>query len=114
VRGDAERLRDIAEAIERIEKYAVQGREAFESDELIQTWYVHNIEIIGEAARALSPELRVRHPDVPWAAISAMRNVLVHEYFHIDLEEVWSAVERDLPQLKERVEEILSVDFRDG
>lgn len=57
MRDDRERLLDIQEAIERIEKYAVRGREAFERDELIQTWVLHHLQIIGEAVRALSPEL---------------------------------------------------------
>ena len=55
MRSDRERLLDIQEAIERIEKYATRGREAFERDELIQTWILHHLQIIGEAARALSP-----------------------------------------------------------
>ena len=51
MRDDRERLLDILEAIERIERYAARGREAFENDELLQTWVVHHVQIIGEAAR---------------------------------------------------------------
>jgi uncharacterized protein with HEPN domain len=58
VRDDRVRLGDILEAIERIDKYAGQGREALHDDELIQTWVVHHLMIIGEACRALSPEFR--------------------------------------------------------
>jgi uncharacterized protein with HEPN domain len=58
MRDDRERLLDIQEAIERIEKYAAQGQEAFERDELIQTWIVHHLQIIGEASRAISSSLR--------------------------------------------------------
>lgn len=54
MRDDRERLRDILEAIERIERYTSKGREEFMQDELIQTWVVHHIQIIGEAARKLS------------------------------------------------------------
>lgn len=50
MRDDRERLQDILDAITRIEKYAVRGREAFENDELIQTWVVPHLQIIGEAA----------------------------------------------------------------
>ena len=83
-----------------------KGREAFGTDELIQTWVVHHLEIIGQAASRLGTELRTRHPEVPWAQIVAMRNLIVHEYFGIDLDEVWQVVERDLPELKQRLNEI--------
>jgi hypothetical protein len=64
---------------------------------------VHHLEIIGEACRGLSTELKGRHPEVPWSAIVGMRNILVHDYFGINLDEVWSAVERDLPTLHEQI-----------
>jgi len=108
VRDNRERLLDILEAIERIERYAARGREAFENDELLQTWVVHHVQIIGEAARKVSESLRRGHPEVPWAQIVAMRNVLVHDYFGVDTEEVWVAVERDLPDLKRKLQAILS------
>lgn len=72
-------------------------------DELIQTWVVHHIQIIGEAARRLSEEARLKHDEIPWPAIIAMRNILVHDYFTVDVEEVWSTVERDLPPLKAEI-----------
>jgi len=94
------RLIDMLEAIERIERYTVRGRRAFEEDELIQTWFVHHLQIIGEAAAKLDRDFHAAHPDIPWAEIVAMRNILVHDYFGVDLEEIWLAVERDLPGLK--------------
>ena len=69
MRDDRERLLDIQEAIERIERYAAHGRMAFEQDELIQNWMVSHIQIIGEASRALSEDLRARHPELPLIAI---------------------------------------------
>ena len=107
MRGERERLLDILEAIERIEKYAEEGKSTFESDELIQTWIVHHITIIGEACRALSDDFQAAYADVPWADIVAMRNILVHHYFGIDKDAVWSVVERDLPELKLNVKRIL-------
>ena len=103
MRRDRQRLEDILEAIERIEKYASGGRATFDRDELVQTWVLHHLQIIGEAVRGLSDEIRSAHPDIPWAQIAAMRNILVHDYFGIDLEEVWAAVVRDLPQLKAKI-----------
>lgn len=107
MRDDGARLQDILEAIARIEKYATRGREAFECDELVQIWVVHHLQIIGEAARSLSDTIRGRHPELAWPAIIAMRNILVHQYFGIDLDEVWSTVERDLPGLKRTIEAML-------
>jgi uncharacterized protein with HEPN domain len=107
MRDDAERLRDILEAIERIEKYAGRGREAFDSDELIQVWIIHNIEVIGEACRSLPDEFQAFYANVPWSDIIGMRNILVHHYFGIDLDAVWQVVERDLPDLKLNAQVIL-------
>jgi uncharacterized protein with HEPN domain len=108
VRSDRDRLLDIDEAIKRIERYASRGRQAFEADELLQTWVVHHIEIIVEATRALSGEFRARYPAVPWREIVRMRNVLIHAYFGIDLERVWSVVEKDLPELSQQIAQALA------
>jgi uncharacterized protein with HEPN domain len=104
MRDDRERLLDILEAIERIDRYAVRGREAFERDELIQNWITHQLQIIGEAAARITTDLRENHPEVPWRQIIGMRNVLTHGYFDIDLDIVWSVVERDLGKLRSQVE----------
>ena len=107
MRSEGERMLDILEAIERIEKYAEEGKQIFESDELIQTWIVHHITIIGEACRTLPEEFQARYANVPWADIVGMRNILVHHYFGIDTEAVWSVVEKDLPELKLNIQVIL-------
>lgn len=110
MRDDCERLRDILEAIDRIEKYAVLGRAAMEREDLLQTWVVHHLMILGEACRALSADFRVRHPDEVWVLAAGLRNVIVHEYFGVDLGVVWLVIERDLPALKQKVQEILAVE----
>jgi uncharacterized protein with HEPN domain len=78
MRDDRERLRDILEAIERIENYVDRGEGAFRRDELIQTWMTRNIQVIGEAARGISQEFRDNYPEIPWSRIIGMRHVLVH------------------------------------
>jgi uncharacterized protein with HEPN domain len=107
VRDDRARLLDILEAIGYIEKYAEEGRERFVSDELVQTWVMHHLLIIGEAARALSPELQAEHPEIPWHKIIGMRNTIAHHYFGIDIEVVWAVVEKELPELKNSMNKIL-------
>lgn len=107
MRDDRERLLDVLEAIERIDRYASRGWEEFSSNELIQVWVVRHLEIIGEAVRGLSTESRREHRQVPWREIAALRNVLAHEYFDIDLAEVWAAVDNELPTLKVSISEIL-------
>lgn len=107
MRDDRERLLDILEAIGKIEKYAAPGKDAFESEELIQTWMVHHLQIIGEAVRAFPNSFREKHPEIPWSKIIGMRNILTHQYFGIDVDVVWAVIENDLPDLKERITRIL-------
>ena len=108
MRDDAGRLQDILDSIQRIEERIGGGRQRFERDEMLQVWVVHHLQIIGEAARSISQTLRVAHPEIPWASVIAMRNLLVHEYFGIDIEEVWSTAENDLPLLRPLVEAMLA------
>lgn len=103
MRSDQERLHDIRAAIEQIEKYTAPGRSAFDDSELIQSWVLHRLMIIGEAARGLSAEFRSTHAGVEWWQMIATRNFLIHAYFGIDVEEVWATVERDIPMLKRAV-----------
>jgi uncharacterized protein with HEPN domain len=107
MRDDKERLLDILESIENIEKYVVRGKTAFENDELVQTWILHHLQILGEAAAKISDDFQELHSDVPWFKIIGMRNILVHGYFRIDLKVVWSVVQNDLPALKQQVKQLL-------
>lgn len=107
MRDDKGFLEDILESIRRIEKYAAKGRAAFDADELIQNWMIHHIQIIGEAVGKLSDDLKAKHPEVPWATIKAMRNVLVHFYFGVNLDKVWGVVENEVGVLKPKIEAIL-------
>ena len=107
MRSDRDRLLDILEAIERIGTQASRGREVFERDELVRTFIVHHLQIIGEAAAKVSQGLCRGHPEIAWQQIVAMRHILVHDYFRVDENEVWTTVERDLPSLKTAIEKLL-------
>ena len=103
MRDDREWLLDILDAIEKIEKYSSRGRKAFEEDELIQNWILHQLQIIGEALRNISEDFRRDHTEIPWKETIGMRNILIHRYFELDANLVWTVAIRDLPDLKEKV-----------
>ena len=109
MRDPRERLRDILDAMDRIDRYATLGRKSFEESELVQIWIIHHLLVIGEAAAQLGRGIHDAHTDVPWPQIVAMRNLLVHEYFGVDLGEIWKTVERDLPLFKASVERLLEI-----
>ena len=114
MRDDRIRLQDILEAVEQIEKYAHRGRAAFDQDELVQTWIIHYLLILGEAASGLSADFRRRHPGKEWAEAVGRRNILIHRYFGVELELVWAVVENDLPVLQRMIQEILAGEYPPG
>jgi uncharacterized protein with HEPN domain len=64
---------------------------------------IRQIEVIGEAVKKLSPELKDRHPEIPWRDVVGMRDKLVHDHFGVDLDAVWNTARKDIPQLKEEI-----------
>ncbi|MDJ0662491.1 MAG: DUF86 domain-containing protein [Crocosphaera sp.] len=107
MRSDKERLIDIQQAILRIEKYAVKVKSVFWENELIQTWILYNLQIIGEAVRSLSQSFKDSHNEIEWNDIADFRNVLVHEYFRVDLDLIWQIVEREIPSFKSQINLLL-------
>lgn len=107
MRNDTERLRDIQEALNNIEKYATQGKAEFFANELIQSWMLLQLQIIGEAMRSMDATTLTQHPEINWRAIIDFRNLLVHEYFRVDLQIIWKIIEQELPTLKDQIDSIL-------
>lgn len=99
----------ILDAIVAVEKYT-EGfdREKFldKENRLVQDGVIRELEVIGEATRHLSEEIKKKNPNLPWREIGDMRNKLIHEYFGINLGVVWQTVVKDLPILKEAMEKL--------
>lgn len=108
-RDDSVYLQHILDAIAKTEVY-LQGVDeaAFNQNTLIQDGVIRQIEIIGEATRRLSHELRQNYSHVPWADIAGMRDKLIHDYLGVDIEKVWLTAKEDLPVLKAEVQKILT------
>ena len=102
------RVEDILEAIARIERY-VEGLtfEQFQADQKTVDAVVRNLEIIGEAVRHLSVNQEGLPGETPWVDIAGMRNILIHEYFGVDMKIIWHTIVEDLPKLKVQVRGLL-------
>ena len=107
MRADVDRLLDILEAIDAIQKEAT-SRAHFDTNKMVRVWCLHHIVVIGEAAARVSEALRARCPEVPWRRVVAMRNAVVHGHFQVDWGEVWNVVERELEPLRKSLVEVLA------
>ncbi|MCH7487423.1 MAG: DUF86 domain-containing protein [Proteobacteria bacterium] len=105
--GDALYLRHIVDAIERITAYTAGGKDAFMKNTMVQDATIRNLEIIGEAAKQITPEYRGAHPDIPWPQMAGMRDVLVHRYMAVDLDIVWDVLTNRLGGLEARLRNLL-------
>jgi uncharacterized protein with HEPN domain len=100
MRDDAARLLDIVLACREAQEYTKGiSRAEFQADRKLQRALCMLLEIIGEAARAISEPFKAAHPDVPWPHIVGLRNRIVHEYFRLDLDVLWEIAQRDVPRL---------------
>jgi uncharacterized protein with HEPN domain len=102
-------LAHILESISKIEKFT-SGYEytTFESDEKTHEAVIRQIEVIGEAITHMEHDFRSKYPQIPWTSIIGMRNHLIHEYWDINLEDVWQTVIEDIPKLKTQINVIFS------
>jgi uncharacterized protein with HEPN domain len=101
-------LLHIKDAIEAIEIF-IHGKtlDDFKKDDYFQSAVIRKLEVIGEAAKHVSPKIKMIAIDIPWEPIVAVRNRLIHGYFSIDEERVWGMVIQDIPKLKEQIRTLL-------
>lgn len=101
-------LKDIIEAMESIEEFvAGMDSASFQADDKTASAVLRKLEIIGEAAKQVPEEIRLKYPAVPWQEMAGMRDRLIHSYFGVDYALVWRAVKERIPQLKPQLQKIL-------
>ena len=106
MRNDKEKLEKVLECIERIEEYTRAGKSSFFSTPLTQDAVVRNFQVIGEAIKDISEELKQQNPVVPWKNVAGFRDKVIHHYFDVDYDKVWNAVEVEIPTFKQQIEDI--------
>lgn len=102
-------LEHILHCIRRIQSDSSGGKNAVFINPTLQDAILRNLQILCESAQRLTEESKRQRPEVDWQAISGMRNILVHDYFSVDLEIVWSIVQRDLPVLEHAAQQLLEI-----
>ena len=101
-------LLHILDAINTVAEYLYGvDEEKFKATRLLQDGVIRQIEIVGEAVRHISKDIRKSYPEVPWQDVAGMRDKLIHGYFGVDIEKVWDTAQEDLPILKQQVIGIL-------
>jgi uncharacterized protein with HEPN domain len=102
-------LHHIIDAIERIEEYTSGlSYDEYLKSHLVQDGVITQIEIIGEASKKLSKEIKDKVSDLPWKDIAGMRDKLIHDYMGVDIDAVWETVRKDIPDLKKKLKSIFT------
>jgi uncharacterized protein with HEPN domain len=103
-------LEDIVKSATKIERYIENTADAaeFKSDDFTIDAVLHNLMIIGEAAKNIPSAVKDNYPEVDWQGANRLRNLIAHVYFAVNLRRIWDFIQNDMPQLKLDIEKILS------
>jgi uncharacterized protein with HEPN domain len=108
IKDDPIYLVHILISISKIQSYSLNvDYNDFMKNEMIQDAIMRQIEIIGEASGRVNANIKNKYTKIPWIDIKGMRNRLIHNYFGVDVEEVWKVIQRDIPELKKQIKQIL-------
>ncbi len=100
-------LHHMVERCHRVTRFIGPGKKAFMESEALQDAVIRNVEVIGEAAKRVSAQTRARLAELDWKAICGMRDVLIHDYIGVDLDEVWNVASSRIPELQAVLERFL-------
>lgn len=106
MKNDQVYIEHILDALDKIAVYTDNvSYGQFTENTMMVDAVLHEMQIIGEAAKRLSPEFKEKHPTIPWRAITGFRDKVVHDYFDVNVTTVWETIEMDLPQIKKALED---------
>ncbi|MEO0071179.1 MAG: DUF86 domain-containing protein [candidate division WOR-3 bacterium] len=102
-------LEDIVEAATVARQFvAGMTKEQFAQDRKTRDAVVRNLEVIGEAVKKVSDEIKDKYPEVEWKKIAGLRDILIHDYFGIDTDIIWDVIQNKLPTLIKQLQQILA------
>jgi uncharacterized protein with HEPN domain len=101
-------LEDMLDSAKKIKEYTLgYSFEDFSNDDKTSDAVIRNFEILGEAASRIDPDFRIAHPQIEWKRIRGFRNRIVHNYFGIDFQIVWTIIEENLDELIDQLNDLL-------
>ena len=103
-------LEDMIDCMNKIQEYIGDlSYEEFSNKNIVIDAVVRNLEVIGEAAKNVPVDVREKHAQIPWRQMAGLRNILIHEYFGIDLNIVWTIATKDIPKAKKQIKELIKI-----
>lgn len=103
-------INDIIDAITKIESYTKDlDYDAFSKGSIIQDAVIRNLEIIGEASRNIPNYVKEKYPNIPWKRMVGLRNIVIHGYFGVDLDNIWKIIKENIPSVKPDIMKIFNV-----